>query len=166
MQRNVRTDGQRDMTKPIVTLLNFAIAPRKSARENIQQETVQELNFSELTAQYVTWKIKTFGIRYATEIARVIKSEEIGAGLYDIYVLKFLWFKQAYSSLSSVFYIPRTSLSIKAISIMFLNSLIRQSQTALVTKRTNSVAAILERTILFSVDEQCKRNLVQPLRSI
>ena len=75
--RGTYGDGQTDMTKPIVTFLNFTIAPGKSARENVQREIVQELNFPELTVQYVIWKIKTLGIRYATELARVIKSEKV-----------------------------------------------------------------------------------------
>ena len=57
----------------------------------------------ELTAQNVMLKIKTFGIRHAAELARVKKSEGSGAGLYDIYVSKLLWFTQAHSSLLGFF---------------------------------------------------------------
>lgn len=39
----------------------------KPARENALQETVQELNFPELTAEDVQLKIKTFRTRCATE---------------------------------------------------------------------------------------------------
>ncbi|GFG31239.1 hypothetical protein Cfor_06767 [Coptotermes formosanus] len=67
----------------------------------------QLLSFPVLTVEDVKLKIKTIRTRYAAELAKLINSENSGAGLHDMYVPKLFCFKQAHSFLLAfVFHKP------------------------------------------------------------
>jgi hypothetical protein len=76
------------------------------------QKIVQVLKLPDLSVEEVKLKIKTIRTRYAAELAKVIKPEK-SEGLYDIYVPKWFWFKQAHSFLCGIFF------------LIFLHSLIQ-----------------------------------------
>ena len=62
---------------------------------------MQELNFLEVTIQDIKFKIKTLHTMYNAELAKVIVSEQSGAGLHDTHVLKLFLFKP--NDLTSLF---------------------------------------------------------------
>ena len=80
---------------------------KKKASENVLQKIVQEKKFPELTAEKAKLKVKTISTKNSVEL---IKSKKSCSRIKDVYILRFLWIKQALPFLRGV-WISRPSVS-------------------------------------------------------